>query len=84
MADYIQDLRRLVGQTKIIMVIAGAFVFNEKHHILLYRRSDNGYWGLPRGIIAQSLHDGSWHTNRLPLSLKYQAEKHNGYKLHVP
>jgi ADP-ribose pyrophosphatase YjhB (NUDIX family) len=51
MADYIQDLRRLVGHTKIIMVVAGAFVFNEKHHILLHRRSDNGYWGLPGGFM---------------------------------
>lgn len=41
MADYIQDLRRLVGHTKVIMVVAGAFVINEKKHLLLHRRSDN-------------------------------------------
>nr|WP_282943557.1 NUDIX domain-containing protein [Paenibacillus sp. RC67] len=33
------------------MVVAGAFVFNESQHLLLHRRSDNGYWGLPGGFM---------------------------------
>ncbi|WP_054024952.1 NUDIX hydrolase [Bacillus sp. FJAT-28004] len=51
MADYIQGLRRLVGNTKVIMVVAGAIVFNENYQVLLHRRSDNGYWGLPGGFM---------------------------------
>ncbi|MCM3784540.1 NUDIX domain-containing protein [Neobacillus mesonae] len=50
MASYIQELRRLVGNTKIIMVVAGAIVIN-KDQILLHRRVDNGFWGLPGGFM---------------------------------
>lgn len=41
LADYIKELRNLVGNTKVIMVVAGVFVFNETHQLLLHRRIDN-------------------------------------------
>jgi ADP-ribose pyrophosphatase YjhB (NUDIX family) len=36
---------------KVIMVVAGAFVFDEKNRLLLQQRTDNGHWGLPGGFM---------------------------------
>lgn len=47
LADYIRDIRALVGNAKIIMVACGALVFDEDDRILLHKRADNGYWGYP-------------------------------------
>ncbi|MBS4218790.1 NUDIX hydrolase [Bacillus sp. FJAT-49711] len=49
--DYVKFLRSMVGKEKVIMVVAGAFIFNEKNHILLQQRSDNEKWGLPGGFM---------------------------------
>jgi ADP-ribose pyrophosphatase YjhB (NUDIX family) len=49
--DYIKHLRSMVGQEKVIMVIAGAFVFDKDNRLLLQRRTDNGQWGLPGGFM---------------------------------
>lgn len=49
--DYIKHLRSLVGNEKVIMVVAGAFVFDRKKRLLLQQRTDNGEWGLPGGFM---------------------------------
>ncbi|WP_298828848.1 NUDIX hydrolase [uncultured Planococcus sp.] len=49
--DYIKKLRSLVGNEKVIMVIAGAFVFDGENRLLLQQRSDTGEWGLPGGFM---------------------------------
>ncbi|WNB91231.1 NUDIX hydrolase [Bacillus sp. NEB1478] len=49
--DYIKHLRSLVGKEKVIMVVAGALVFDQQNRILLQKRSDNGHWGLPGGFM---------------------------------
>jgi 8-oxo-dGTP pyrophosphatase MutT (NUDIX family) len=49
--DYIKHLRSMVGQEKVIMVVAGAFVFDKDNRLLLQRRTDNGQWGLPGGFM---------------------------------
>lgn len=49
--DYIKHLRSLVGQEKVIMVVAGAFVFDKENCLLLQKRTDNGQWGLPGGFM---------------------------------
>jgi ADP-ribose pyrophosphatase YjhB (NUDIX family) len=41
----------MVGHSKIITVVAGAFVFDKNNHLLLQKRSDNGQWGLPGGFM---------------------------------
>jgi ADP-ribose pyrophosphatase YjhB (NUDIX family) len=41
----------MVGQSKIIMVVAGAFVFDQENRLLLQKRTDNGQWGLPGGFM---------------------------------
>lgn len=49
--DYIKNLRSMVGHEKVIMVIAGAFVFDGENRFLLQQRSDTGEWGLPGGFM---------------------------------
>ncbi len=49
--NYIEHLRSLVGQEKVIMVVAGAFVFDKENRLLLQKRTDNKTWGLPGGFM---------------------------------
>lgn len=48
--DYVKYIRSRVGHDKIIMNASGAIV-EKDNKILLQRRSDNGKWGLPGGIM---------------------------------
>lgn len=49
--DYTKNLRSMVGHEKVIMVVAGAFVFDADNRLLLQQRSDTGEWGLPGGFM---------------------------------
>lgn len=57
--DYIQHLRSMVGNEKVIMVVAGAFVFDKENRVLMQKRSDNGQWGFPGGFmdLGESVQD---------------------------
>ncbi|WP_313641878.1 NUDIX domain-containing protein [Paenibacillus sp.] len=57
--DYIQHLRSMVGNEKVIMVVAGAFVFDAYNRVLMQKRSDNGQWGFPGGFmnLGESVQD---------------------------
>ena len=48
---YILDLRKDVGHRPLIMSGAGAVIVNERNEILLQKRKDNGFWGLPAGSM---------------------------------
>ena len=49
--NYIQFIRSKVGDAKIILNAACAVIVNEKHEVLLQKRSDNHLWGLPGGLM---------------------------------
>ncbi|CAG9622466.1 NUDIX hydrolase [Sutcliffiella rhizosphaerae] len=49
--DYVQHIRSMVGKEKIIMVVAGAVVFDNDHRVLLQQRSDTLTWGIPGGFM---------------------------------
>lgn len=51
MADYIADLRALVGNTRVILNGACVMIFDESGRLLLQQRQDNGLWGLPSGLM---------------------------------
>lgn len=51
MADYIKDLRRLVGHAPLVLATAGVFILDSDNRVLLQHRSDNGLWGVPGGIL---------------------------------
>jgi 8-oxo-dGTP pyrophosphatase MutT (NUDIX family) len=57
--DYIQHLRSMVGNEKVIMVVAGAFVFDQENRVLMQKRTDNGQWGFPGGFmeLGESVQD---------------------------
>ena len=48
--DYIKSIRGKLGPQKILLNCAGA-VIERDGKILLQRRSDNGGWGLPGGLL---------------------------------
>lgn len=50
-SPYIADLRAKVGHDLIMMCGAAAIIFNDQGEVLLQKRSDNGFWGLPGGAI---------------------------------
>ncbi|WP_087842737.1 NUDIX hydrolase [Lactiplantibacillus plantarum] len=49
--DYIRSLRKIVGHQPIILAFSGGILENDKHEILLQRRTDFDAWGLPGGAI---------------------------------
>ncbi|MGD6992107.1 NUDIX domain-containing protein [Sutcliffiella horikoshii] len=57
--DYIEHLRSMIGNEKVIMVVAGAFVFDKENRVLMQKRSDNGQWGFPGGFmdLGESVQD---------------------------
>ncbi|WP_175639158.1 NUDIX hydrolase [Metabacillus schmidteae] len=57
--DYIKHLRSMVGNEKVIMVVAGAFVFDKENRLLMQKRTDNGQWGFPGGFmeLGESVQD---------------------------
>lgn len=53
MADYIHDLREIIGPRKIILNCAGAIIVRNEE-ILFQRRKDNGKWGLIGGLLEMN------------------------------
>jgi 8-oxo-dGTP pyrophosphatase MutT (NUDIX family) len=49
--QFVLDLRRKVGQDLLWLSTAMGVVLDERRRVLLGRRSDNGRWTLPGGII---------------------------------
>lgn len=51
MTDYIKDIRSKVGHEEIILNFAGGILVNNRNQILLQKRADLNYWGLPGGAL---------------------------------
>ncbi|RRK10926.1 NUDIX domain-containing protein [Lactiplantibacillus garii] len=51
MANYIQEIRALVGHKPIILNTAGGILVNEQHQVLLNLRTDTHNWSLPGGYL---------------------------------
>jgi ADP-ribose pyrophosphatase YjhB (NUDIX family) len=49
--DYIQQLRQLIGHRPILMLGATTLVLNEDNHLLMMKRTDSGFWGIPGGAV---------------------------------
>jgi len=49
--DYIQELRKKVGNNPIILTFAGGILVDHRQRILLQKRSDFNRWGLPGGAL---------------------------------
>ena len=61
MADYIGELRKLIGTKPIIMCGANVILINDKKQILLHHRTDRDWWGLPGGAmeLGESLEEAA-------------------------
>lgn len=57
--NYVRHLRALVGSSPVILTGTSVVVRNEGGQILFQRRSDNGLWSLPGGMLemGDSLED---------------------------
>lgn len=49
--SYITELREVVGSRPLIMAGATVVLMNDQQQILLQKRADNHYWGLPGGSM---------------------------------
>ncbi|MCT4596310.1 MAG: NUDIX domain-containing protein [Vallitalea sp.] len=61
MADYITELRKLVGNKPLTLSTSGAIILDKDNKVLLHHRSDNDLWGVPGGIIelGESVEDAA-------------------------
>jgi len=51
MESYIAYIRKMVGNSKIILNSCSVVITNNQNEILLQKRSDNHLWGLPGGLM---------------------------------
>jgi 8-oxo-dGTP diphosphatase len=49
--SYIHWLRQRIGHQKALIVYGSVILLDERRRVLLQRRTDNGLWGLPGGIL---------------------------------
>ena len=49
--SYIGYLRSMVGDSMVMLNSTAVVITNEQNQILLQKRSDNGLWGLPGGLL---------------------------------
>ncbi len=49
--DYISRVRKLVGHMPLVLAGTTILVLNERHELLMIRRSDCGDWGVPGGLM---------------------------------
>lgn len=52
MANYIKELRALVGHRPLILNSASGALLNQHQQVLLQERTDTGNWGFPGGYLA--------------------------------
>ncbi len=51
MADYVHEIRKLVGHRPIILNTAAGILVNENGEVLLNERVDTHNWSLPGGYL---------------------------------
>lgn len=54
MTNYIKHIRSKIGHEKFIQPAARIIVENEKGQVLMFRRVDNGSWGIPAGSLEEN------------------------------
>jgi ADP-ribose pyrophosphatase YjhB (NUDIX family) len=48
---YVEELRGIVGHRPLILVAGVILIFDEHERLLLIRRTDDGQWALPGGLM---------------------------------
>ncbi|MFJ8247100.1 NUDIX hydrolase [Peribacillus asahii] len=77
---YIEDLRKLVGNTPLILNSSGVILINEKEEILLVFRKDTDNWGLIGGYmeIGETIEDTLRREVREELNTTIESLKFYG------
>ncbi len=51
MADYVRELRQLVGSRPLLLVAAGVLAWDSSGALLLVRNAQTGHWSIPGGAL---------------------------------
>ena len=59
--DYIKSIRSKIGHDPLILCVCGCVIFNDKGQVLLQKRSDDGLWGNPGGVmeLGETIYDAT-------------------------
>lgn len=49
MNDYVKEMRKIIGAAPLQCVSCGVLIENDRHELLLQKRTDDGTWGTPGG-----------------------------------
>lgn len=49
--EYLREMRKLVGHQPLIMVGATMLLINQNEELLMMKRTDNHFWGVPGGSL---------------------------------
>ncbi|WP_125607769.1 NUDIX hydrolase [Lapidilactobacillus bayanensis] len=81
MANYIKEIRNLVGHRPIILVACGGALLNEHKQILLQERADTGNWSIPGGFMeyGESLKQTCAREFAEDSGIKVEVGRHLGY-----
>ncbi len=78
--NYIQELRKFVGNRPLIMVGATVLIIDQRDRLLLLQRTDNGFWGLPGGAMepGESLEETAKRETKEETGLDIEQLTHFG------
>ena len=59
--DYIKSIRSKIGHDPLILCVCGCVIINDKGQVLLQKRSDDGLWGNPGGVmeLGETIYDAT-------------------------
>jgi len=84
--EYMMELRKLVGHRPLIMVGATMLLINSENKLLMMKRSDNHFWGVPGGALEigetleecvkrETLEETGIHVEQMELFGIYSGEE---------
>ncbi len=78
--SYIEYIRNMVGDNKIILNSTAVIISDKQNRILLQRRTDNGLWGLPGGLLEmdETISEGAIREVFEETNLKIEITKFIG------
>ncbi|MFA6648093.1 MAG: NUDIX domain-containing protein [Candidatus Izemoplasmatales bacterium] len=78
--SYIKKIRALVKDEFLLLNATAVVIVNEKNQVLLQKRSDNGLWGLPGGLLEldETIQEGAIREVKEETNLDVKLEKFIG------
>jgi ADP-ribose pyrophosphatase YjhB (NUDIX family) len=85
---YVDELREIVGNRALILVGATVLILDGDDRLLMVRRTDNGCWGVPGGVmeLGESIEDTAKRETKEEIGIDIQDIKlfgvYSGQELH--